>query len=189
VLDPREKDETIGHTSVGESELLLLLAPGDAIEAKDHTTGQRWHGTVDIVAPDQRKLWMYAELGERKLIDTDNYSISRLAGALGLRVSTPGRLPQQATREPDHKRSEIQLHPILTSTPPDKGELGLWAGSSLFSEARPVTPRDITTACPKRLHQSRFFWTIFDDSRATTARFLPLRLSGWVQRTSLSHRQ
>jgi hypothetical protein len=78
VLDPKEKDETIRQTSVGESELLLLLAPGDAIEAKDQTTGQRWHGTVDIVAPDNRKLWMYAELGERKLLETDNYSISRL---------------------------------------------------------------------------------------------------------------
>jgi hypothetical protein len=185
VLDPREKDETIGHTSVGESELLLLLAPGDAIEAKDHTTGQRWHGTVDIVAPDQRKLWMYAELGERKLIDTDNYSISRLAGALGLRVSTPGRLPQQATREPDHKRSEIQLHPILTSTPPDKGGLGLWAEFLLVLRCPPCHATcDIIIACLKRASSIQVLLHYFDDFRATPPRFLPLRLSGWDQRPS-----
>lgn len=60
-----------------ELELLLLLSPGDAIEAQDKRTGHRWHGTVDIVAPDQGKLWMYAELGERKLVDTDVHDISR----------------------------------------------------------------------------------------------------------------
>lgn len=60
-----------------ELELLLLLSPGDAIEARDKLTGHSWHGTVEIVAPGLGKLWMFAELGERKLIDTEVHTISR----------------------------------------------------------------------------------------------------------------
>jgi hypothetical protein len=60
-----------------ELEILLLLSPGDTIEAKDKGTGQRWRGTVDIVAPGLGKLWMFAELGERKLIDTEAHIISK----------------------------------------------------------------------------------------------------------------
>jgi hypothetical protein len=60
-----------------ELELLLLLSPGDAIEARDRRTGQRWQGTVDIIAPELGKLWMFAEPGERKLIDTESHIISK----------------------------------------------------------------------------------------------------------------
>lgn len=60
-----------------ELDLLLLLSPGDAIEARDKRTGQKWQGTVDIAAPALGKLWMFAELGERKLIDTETHIISK----------------------------------------------------------------------------------------------------------------
>jgi hypothetical protein len=39
--------------SRNEPELLLLLSPGDPIEAQDKQTGHRWQGTVNIVAPEQ----------------------------------------------------------------------------------------------------------------------------------------
>lgn len=60
-----------------ELEILLLLSPGDAIEAKDKRTGHSWHGTVDTVAPALGKLWMFAELGERKLVDTEVHEIHK----------------------------------------------------------------------------------------------------------------
>lgn len=60
-----------------ELELLVLLCPGDAIEVTDKRTGHRWQGTVDLVAPGLGKLWMFAELGERKLIDIEAHTISR----------------------------------------------------------------------------------------------------------------
>jgi hypothetical protein len=61
-----------------ELELLLQLIPGDPVEAQDNQTGHRWCGTVDIVAPEQGKLWMFAELGERKLIDTQVHTIRKV---------------------------------------------------------------------------------------------------------------
>jgi len=44
---------------------------------QDKKTGHRWQGTVDIVAPGLDKLWMYAELGERRLIDIEAHTVSR----------------------------------------------------------------------------------------------------------------
>jgi hypothetical protein len=64
-----------------EPEILLLLATGDPVEAKDKRTGHRWRGTVDVVAPGLGKLWIYAELGERKLIDMEVHNISRAVTA------------------------------------------------------------------------------------------------------------
>lgn len=61
-----------------ELELLLLLYPGDKAEAKDKRTGQLWRGVVDITAPEQGKLWLFVELGERKLFDIEVHSISRI---------------------------------------------------------------------------------------------------------------
>jgi hypothetical protein len=60
-----------------ELELLLLLSTGDAIEVRDKRLGWRRQGTVDITAPGLGKLWMFAELGERQLIDTDTHVISK----------------------------------------------------------------------------------------------------------------
>lgn len=68
-----------------ELQQLMLLCPGETIEVQDKTTGYRWQGTVDIVAPELGKLWMYAELGERMLIDTEEHTVSKsIAGAASL---------------------------------------------------------------------------------------------------------
>jgi hypothetical protein len=60
-----------------ECEFVVLLSPGDVIEVTDRWTGHRWHGTIDIIAPEHGTLWMYAELGERKLIDTETHIIRK----------------------------------------------------------------------------------------------------------------
>lgn len=60
-----------------ELELLLLLSAGDTIEVRNRLTDWTLHGTVDLTAPGLGKLWMFAELGERKLIDIDVHTISR----------------------------------------------------------------------------------------------------------------
>ena len=66
-------------------EQLMLLCAGEAIEVQDKATGHRWQGTVDIVAPGLGKLWMYAELGERRLIDIEEHTVSKsIAGATSL---------------------------------------------------------------------------------------------------------
>jgi hypothetical protein len=62
--------------SSDELELPLPLSAGDMIAAQDKRTGHRRHGTGDIVASEQGRLWMYAELGERKLIDADEHDIT-----------------------------------------------------------------------------------------------------------------
>jgi hypothetical protein len=62
-----------------ELEILLKLHTGDKAEAKDKGTGQLWRGTVDITAPEQGKLWLFVELGERKLFDIEIHSIGRIA--------------------------------------------------------------------------------------------------------------
>lgn len=58
-------------------EFLTMLSPGDLIEAADPLTGHAWYGPVDMIIPEQGKLWMYAALGERKLIDVEIHTISR----------------------------------------------------------------------------------------------------------------
>jgi hypothetical protein len=55
-----------------------MLHQGEKAEAKDKRTGQQWQGVVDISAPEQGKLWMFVELGERKLFDTEVHSISKI---------------------------------------------------------------------------------------------------------------
>ncbi|ASN19950.1 hypothetical protein [Arthrobacter sp. YN] len=47
--------------------------PGEVIQAQDKRTQQRWEGTVNVVA---------LELGERKLLDTKEHTISKPARAL-----------------------------------------------------------------------------------------------------------
>lgn len=70
----------LGHMNMDKLEFLMMLVPGDVIEAYDQRTGQRWHGPVDITIPEQGKLWMFAELGERKLIDAEVHLIHRDTG-------------------------------------------------------------------------------------------------------------
>ena len=67
----------MGSPSWDDLELLQGLAPGDKIEAHEPHTGHLWRGAIDIVIPEQGKLWIYAELGERKLIDTQVHTVSK----------------------------------------------------------------------------------------------------------------
>ncbi|MCY1239856.1 hypothetical protein D9M72_526730 [compost metagenome] len=97
-----------------ELELLLLLSPGDLIEAQDKRTGRRWQGTIDIVALELRKLWMCAELGERKLIDTEAHIISKPDGltakpslSAGVHPNlTSGRWPKRCQNRVDLGHSD-----------------------------------------------------------------------------------
>ena len=62
-----------------ELELILLLSPEDSMEVRDKLSGHSWRGTVDSIAPGLGKLWMFAELGERKLVDVEVHEIEKLA--------------------------------------------------------------------------------------------------------------
>lgn len=75
--DPHTPHDTPEQPSWDEAELLMGLSPGDELVAGDKRSGQRWRGIVDVVAPGQGKLWMYVELGERKMIDTEIHQINR----------------------------------------------------------------------------------------------------------------
>jgi len=66
-------------------EACFCSPPGIGSKRKDKRTGRRWRGTVDVVAPELGKLWIYAELGERKLIDMEVRNISRAPDRPGKR--------------------------------------------------------------------------------------------------------
>jgi hypothetical protein len=75
-------NESSSKMSHNEPELLMLLSPGKAITARDRRTGQLWQGTIEVIAPEQGRLWIHAELGERKLIDTAIHDIDQPAQPL-----------------------------------------------------------------------------------------------------------
>lgn len=52
-----------------EAEAFLLLEPGHRVVVLDHETGHVWHGSVDTPFPELGFVWVFAELGERKLVD------------------------------------------------------------------------------------------------------------------------
>lgn len=54
------------------------LVQGDHIEAWDRT-GARWQGTADVVDPHLGFIWIYTQLGERKLLDAREHVIAFLA--------------------------------------------------------------------------------------------------------------
>ena len=72
-------DEATTQLSWEEPTILSLLSSGDEVEAEDKRTGQLWRGIVDVIAPGQGMLWMYVELGERKLFYTDAHRIRQVA--------------------------------------------------------------------------------------------------------------
>ena len=57
--------------------VLAVLTPGDAIQARDDT-GQKWTGTVDLVAPLLGIVWMWTDKGERKAFDVHDHEIQTL---------------------------------------------------------------------------------------------------------------
>ena len=85
-------DGATTQLSWGEPRLLSLLSSGDEVEAEDKRTGQLWRGIVDVIASEQGKLWMYVELGERKLFDTDAHRIRQWHCEAHERIVTERRL-------------------------------------------------------------------------------------------------
>ncbi|WP_426226705.1 hypothetical protein [Pseudarthrobacter sp. DSP2-3-2b1] len=83
-----------------ELEILLLLSPGDSVEARDRQTSHRWRGTVDIVAPEQGKFWMFAELGERKLIDAQVHTIRKVLVTLAATTESESLEPKSFGADP-----------------------------------------------------------------------------------------
>ncbi|MGP0225246.1 hypothetical protein [Paenarthrobacter sp. NCHU4564] len=61
-----------------EKDLLYMLCSGDTVTAMSKYTGEYFTGAVDEVAALQGKFWIYAELGERKLIDLDEHTICKI---------------------------------------------------------------------------------------------------------------
>jgi hypothetical protein len=61
-----------------EIEVLLSLAPGHRIAVSDHGTGEFWRGSVDVTFPEHGFIWVFTDLGERKLLDVAIHTIWRL---------------------------------------------------------------------------------------------------------------
>lgn len=62
-----------------EAEAFLLLAPGHRVVVLDQETGHFWHGTVDAPFPEQGFVWVFTELGERKMLDITRHTLWRPA--------------------------------------------------------------------------------------------------------------
>lgn len=60
-----------------EIEVLLSLAPGHLIAVSDDA-GQFWRGSVDATFPEHGFVWVFTDLGERKLLDIAVHTIWRL---------------------------------------------------------------------------------------------------------------
>jgi hypothetical protein len=60
-----------------EVEGFLSLKPGHRIVAWDHETGEVWHGAVDVPFPELGFVWVFADLGERKLLDISVHTVWR----------------------------------------------------------------------------------------------------------------
>lgn len=52
-----------------EVDAFLLLAAGHPVVVLDHETGEVWRGSVDAPFPEHGFVWVYTDLGERKLFD------------------------------------------------------------------------------------------------------------------------
>lgn len=64
-------------TSRCEIEVLLSLAPGHRIAVGDDI-GHFWRATVDVTFPEYAFVWVFTDLGERKLIDIAIHTVWRL---------------------------------------------------------------------------------------------------------------
>jgi len=60
-----------------EVEAFLLLAPGLRVVVLDHETGEVWRGSVDETFPQQGFVWVFTDLGERKLFDIALHTVWR----------------------------------------------------------------------------------------------------------------
>ncbi|MFK4298785.1 hypothetical protein ABH924_003958 [Arthrobacter sp. GAS37] len=60
-----------------EVEAYLSLAPGHRITVLDHETGEVWRGWVDVPFPQHGFVWVFTDLGERKLLDIGLHTVWR----------------------------------------------------------------------------------------------------------------
>ena len=60
-----------------EVETFLSLEPGHRIVALDHETGEVRRGWVDAPFPQHGFVWVFTELGERKLLDIALHTVWR----------------------------------------------------------------------------------------------------------------
>lgn len=60
-----------------EIEDFLSLARGQRVAVKDHETGELWRGSVDTTFPDRGYVWVFTDLGERKLLDISVHTVWR----------------------------------------------------------------------------------------------------------------
>lgn len=55
----------------------VSLAPGRRIVVRDHETGELWCGSADMTFPELGFVWVFTDLGERKLLDMGVHSVWR----------------------------------------------------------------------------------------------------------------
>lgn len=60
-----------------EADAFLLLAPGHRVVVLDHETGDVWRGAVDAPFPQHGFVWVFTDLGERKVFDIALHTIWR----------------------------------------------------------------------------------------------------------------
>lgn len=64
-----ERNGPKGSLTRCEVEAFLLLAPGHRVVVLDHETGEVWRGSVDAPFPQHGFVWVFTDLGERKVFD------------------------------------------------------------------------------------------------------------------------
>lgn len=58
-----------------EVDAFVLLAPGHRVVVLDHETGEVRRGSVDAPFPEHGFVWVFTELGERKLFDVAQHTV------------------------------------------------------------------------------------------------------------------
>lgn len=60
-----------------EVESFLSLSHGHRVTVRDHETGELWRGSVDLTFPEHGFVWVFTNLGERKLLDIAVHTVWR----------------------------------------------------------------------------------------------------------------
>lgn len=80
-----------------EAEVFLSLAPGDAVVGEDES-GLRWQGTVDMTGPEHGVIWVFTDLGERKLLDISEHSVQRVLDPVEASALTASTHPSSVNK-------------------------------------------------------------------------------------------
>lgn len=71
------RTEEKGPRTTCEVESFVSLAPGHHVAFTDHETGEFRHGFVHLTFPDHPFVWVYTDVGERKMLDSEIHTIWR----------------------------------------------------------------------------------------------------------------